>query len=374
MVTMPLKMNIEQRGLPLRSNPETYSHGNGITFKMDFLAQARHMAAPEVYEIDVVFTGSVGGVTATALGRDAAKLFDTIKFRDSDDVWTTSGAGARVLEQLEVGAKQTDPSTVASGATNASYVYRLRMLFAPPHRAERPRDFAIPISNFLDGGEFTINTAAAVPTGWNTIQSDWKIQLFAFVVDGRNKELKSRRRVKEEALSSVEFDYQINGSVRAAIVTSKLTTTGHTDLSGYATLNSRSLRWPAAYQAHNLVDDYRINTEHYGTNDEFLAAAPGALAIVAPEKWQKTGAMPDFKSLHLDLLTAAPAGGRLLTDTVIDRNPDMGALQMGYDSPSALAMAVKQYGHVVGAAGNYPVRAFNSQLARRLPIRIDPSR
>lgn len=364
-------MQIDQRGIPLRSNPETYSAGNGITFKMDFLAQARHMAAPEVWEMDIVFTGSVGGVTATALGKDAAKLFDTIKFRDSDDVWTTSGAGARVLEQMEVGARQIDPSTVTSGNTTSNYTYRLRLCFAPPFRAERPRDFAIPISNFLDGGEFTINTAAAVPSGWAAVQNDWKIQLFAYVVDGRNKELKSRRRVKEEAASQIEFDYQVNGSLRAAILTSKLTTTGHTDLSSYTTANSRSLKWPAAYQTHNLIDDYRFNTVHFGTNDEFLASATGALPILVPELYQKTGAMPDLKSLHLDLLAAAPSGGRLLTDTVIDRNPDMAALAMGYDSPGALALAIKERGVVKGGAGNYPVRAFNAPLARRLPIRIE---
>jgi hypothetical protein len=349
-------MNPEQRGIPLRSNPETYSHGNGITFKMDFLAQARHMAAPEVDEIDIVFTGTVGGVTATALGRDAAKLIDKIMFRDSDDVWNTSGAGARVLEQMEVGQKQTDPATVASAATNTAYVYRLRLIFNPPHRAERGRDFAIPISNFLDGGEFTIQTAAAVPTGWATIQSDWKLQLFAYVRDGRQRELKSRRRVK--------------GFLRAAVLTSKLTTTAHTDLVAFTTLNSRTLKWPAAYQTHNLQDDYRINTESFATNDEFLAAAPGAIALLTPEKSQKTGCMPDMKSLHLDLLAAAPTGGRLLTDTVVDRNGDMAALAEGFSSPGELAAAVKERGVVVGASGNYPVRSFNAQLARKLPIRI----
>lgn len=363
-------MTPEQRGLPLRSNPETYRLGDGITFKMDFLAQARHMTAPEVDEIDVVFTGTVGGVTATALGKDTAKIFDKIVFRDSDDVLNVSGAGLRVLEQFEVGQKQIDPATVTSGATNASYVYRLRLIFNPPHRAERGRDFAIPIANFLDGGEFTIQTAAAVPTGFAAVQSDWKMQLFAFVRDGRVKELKSRRRVKEEAVTQQEFDYQVNGFLRAAILTSKLTTTGHTDLSGFTTLNSRTLKWPAAYQTHNLVDDYRINTESFATNDEFLADATGAIAILGAEKWQKTGGMPDMKSLHLDLLAAAPTSGRLITDVVIDRNADMAALAEGYDSPQSLANAVKRAGVIVGSNKQHGLTGFNAQLARKLPLRI----
>ncbi len=364
-------MTPEQRGVPLRSNPENYQAGGAITFKMDFLQNARFMNAPEVWEMDVVFTGTVGGVTATALGRDAAKLIDNFRFRDTDDVLNISGAGARVLEQMEIGQRQFDPATVASGATNTSYRYVWRLLFAPPLRAERPRDFTIPIANFLDGGEFTISMPlGSTVTGFAAPQADWKLQLFAFVNDGRVPELKSRRRIKEEAVTQQEYDYQVNGSLRAAILTSKLTTTGYTDLSAYSLLNSRTLKWPAGYQALQLVDDYRYNTDAFATNDEFLLASYGALGILVPERWQKTGQMPDMKSLHLDLTAAAPASGRLITDVVIDRNGDMSALANGYPSPDALAAAVASRGKVVGARSQYSVKGFNNQLARRLPLRV----
>lgn len=363
-------MTPEQRGTPFRSNPENYANGAAITFKMDFLQGARYMNAPEVWEMDLVFTGSVGGVTATALGRDAAKLVDNIRFKDSDDVYNVSGAGTRVIEQMEIGQRQIDPATVASGSTNTTYRYVWRLLFAPPLRAERPRDFAIPISNFLDGGEFTVSLPSAGPTGFSVAQSDWRLQLFAYVQDGRKAELKSRRRIKEEAVTQQEFDYQVNGSLRAAILTSKLSTTGYTDLSAFTTLDSRTLKWPAGYQAPQLVDEYRFNTDSYATNDEFLLASYGALGIMLPDRWQRTGQMVDTKSLHIDLKAAAPTSGRLITDVVIDRNGDMSALANGYPSPDALAAAVKRGGKVVGARQQYGVNGFNAQLARRLPIRI----
>ncbi len=364
-------MTPELRGIPYRSNPENFVAGGSVTYKMDFLQNARQMNAPEVYEIDLVFTGTVGGVTATALGRDAAKLFDNIRFKDSDDVWNTSGAGARVIEQMEIGQRQVDPATVASGSTNTAYNYRLRLMFAPPYRAARPRDFAIPVSNFLDGGEFTVSFASAVPTGFAAVQADWKVQLFAYVVDGRSLELKSRRRVKEEAVTQQEFDYQVNGFLRSAILTSKLATTGYTDLSAYTTLNSRTLKWPAAYQATNLVDDYRFNTRAFATNDEFLLASYGALGVLVPEEGQKIGTMPDMKSLHLDLLAAAPSSGRLITDVVIDRNGDYSALSQGFGDPQQLAQALKKSGEVIGGNGrDYAVSSFNAQLARKLPLRI----
>lgn len=366
-------MTPEQKGVPLRSNPETYNLNSSITFKLDFLAKARHMAAPEVDEIDIVLTGTVGGVTATALGRDAAKLYDTIRFRDSDDVINASGAGMRVWEQMEIGAKQIDPATVTSGATNTAYLYRMRIPFNSPYRAERGQDFSVPLAHFLEGGEFTIQTPAAVPTGFAAVQTDWRVQLFAYVRDARVRELKSRRRIREEAVTNQEFDYQVNGFLRAAILTSKLTTTAYTELLAlYATLNSRTLQWPASYQTPELVDNYRFNTEHFATNDEFLltATTAGALGIVLPDRYQKTGQMIDTKSLHLDLQAAAPTGGRLLTDVVTDRNGDLAALTEGYGSPGELANAVKAMGMVNGSKEQYPVSAFNAALARKLPIRI----
>jgi hypothetical protein len=366
-------MTPELRGVPLRSNPEVYQLGAGITIKPDYLAQARQMDAPEIWGIMIRFTGTVGAITGGALGRDAAKLFDTVKFRDADDVLNVSGAGCRVLEQLEFGGKQIDPADITSGSTNTTYQYTLRIPFAP-WRSVRARDFAIPISNFLDGGEFTLQTPAAVPTGWNTVQSDWRIQLFADVRDGRKKELKSRRRLKEEAVTQIEYDYQVNGFLRAAILTSKLATTGYTSLAAYTTFNSRTAKWPASYQAPLLVDEYRREATFLATNDEFLLAAPGAIPLVVPRDEQKTGQMIDTKSFHLDLLQAAPTSGRLITDVLIDRNATQTAMQLGYDGPGPAGAAIKQSGVVSGKAGNYDVRAFNGELARKLPIRVKPGK
>lgn len=359
----------------VRSNPEVYSLSNQITFKLDFLAKARGMAAPEIEELDFVFTGTVGGVTATALGRDAAKLVDTFSIRDQEDIVKMSGAGQRVWEQGEIGQRQIDPATVASGATNSAYAYRWRFPWCTPFKGMRGEDFSIPLAHLLEGGEITIQTPAAVPTGWNAVQTDWKVQLFAYVRDARVKELKSRRRIKEEAVSNQEFDYQVNGFLRWAILTSKLTTTGYTELLAlYASLNSRTLNWPASYQTFDLVDYYRYNTDAFATNDEYLltSTTAGALALVMPDRSQFTGRMIDTKSLHLDLIAAAPTGGRLITDVVVDRNTDLAALVQGYDSPGQLANAVKEHGMVYGGDGRkYPSRAFDARVARKLPVRID---
>jgi hypothetical protein len=193
------------------------------------------------------------------------------------------------------------------------------------------------------------------------------------VRDGRVRELKSRRRIKEEAMTQQEFDYQVNGFLRNAFITSKLTTTGYTSLAAFTTLNSRTLKLPPAYETHMLVDEYRREaTGGLSTTDEFVLAAPGAIPLCGARKGQKIGKMLDTKSLHIDLLAAAPASGRLLTDVIIDRSGELAALQEGYGSPGELQSALKAHGVVVGEAGNYPVNAFNAMLGRKLPLRVKP--
>jgi len=80
--------------------------------------------------------------------------------------------------------------------------------------------------------------------------------------------------------------------------------------------------------------------------------------------------MIDTKSFHLDLLQAAPASGRLITDVLIDRNATQTAQQLGYDGPGPAGAAVKGMGKVKGGRDNYPVKAFNGELARKLPITL----
>lgn len=359
---------------PLRSNPETYSLNNTIVIKPDYLSAARTMDAPEVWALFVEFTGTVGAVSGGALGRDAAKLFSNIRFRSgSDDVYNASGPGGRIVEQLEWGISQVDPADIASAATNTTYTYILRIPFALPKRAVRQRDTAIPLEEFMDGGEFALSTPAAVPTGWATVQNDWKLRIFADVRDGRVPELKTRRRIKEEAVTQQEFDYQVNGTLRSAILSSYLTTTGHTSLTGFTTLNSRTLKWPAAYQTSQLIDRYRRESESLASGDEFVRATTAAIPLHIPRRAYggqgKIGTMPMMKSLHLDLLAAAPTGGRLITDVLIERDAYRSAQVLGYDSPQAAQAAVKAQGRVVGAAGNYGVTSVPSALSARLPIR-----
>lgn len=367
-------MNPALDGQWFRGESIPYSLSAGFPVKLDFLANARQFSVPEVTKIAFVITGTddtTGGGT-TSLGRDFAKLFDQIQFQDESEMIKASGAMLRILRQVELGAKATDPADNANASVQMNRRLEI-ILESLDTRALRPRDFSVPLENFLEGGQLTFNSPAAVPTGYGPVNADWRVRVEMKVRDGRVKELKSRRRIYEQVVQQQEFDYPANGSLRNVILGSKLATTGYTSLAAFVSLYSRTLMTPPNFSVTGLTQDYTQGADVIGANDEFLLAAPGAIALKTPRRAQKIGHMINAKVFHLDLLQAAPASGRLLLDMVVDRTPNLSATTMGYQSPGDLATAMKQIGYVIGETSSYKASQFNADLVRRLPIRLYPN-
>ncbi len=321
--------------------------------------------------IELVFEGVVTPVGGTAQGEDFAKLFEQVVFNDEAEMINASGPMLRLLEQVELGSKSVDPADIGVGVAT-TVRYRLKIMLEPlDTRAIRPRDFRVPLANFLEGGNLTVRLASALPTNFGVVAASWNVIVFVKVHDGRKRELKSRRRIWDQVVQNQEFNYPINGAIRHAILGSKLTTTGYSDLAAYTTIYSKTLDLPPAFQTHILVDDYRMSADALGANDEFLLAAPGGIPLVFPTRGKKTGQMIDTPQLHIDLLAAAPTSGRLLIDAIVNRTPNMSTLAAGYGSPEDIATAVAARGRVVGEAGNMKATELPKPLARKLPIRID---
>jgi hypothetical protein len=363
-------MNSDQHGRWFQSRLFPWVTGQPLDVDLTFLAGARHFAAPEVAEMVLVFTGTVTPAVGTAQGEDFCKLFGNVAFRDEAEMINASGNMLRLLAMMELGSKYVDPADIGVGVPTA-VTYRLPIMFEPlDTRAIRPRDFRVPLAHFLEGGNLVVNLANALPTNFGAVAGDWNIQVFFRVVDGRVRELKSRRRIWEQAVALQEFSYQVGGSLRSAILGSNLTTTGYTSLATFTTVYSKTLDLPPSFATHILVDQYRRSSDALGAGDEFTIAAPGGIPLVTPNRGKKIGQMIDTPLLHLDLLRAAPASGRILMDAVVDRTPNMAALAAGYGSPEELANAIMARGKVVGEAGNYPAKNMPRNLARRMCIRV----
>jgi hypothetical protein len=345
--------------------------GSTLDVDLNFLSNARHMTAPEVCELNIIFRGTVTPVGGTAQGEDFAKYFANVAFRDEAEMINASGNMLRLLATMELGSKYTDPADIGVGVATPVY-YNLPIMFEPlDTRAERPRDFRVPLAHFLEGGNLLVQLAAALPTNHGVVAGDWNVDVYARVADGRKRELKSRRRIFEQVVNQQEFDYQVNGCIRSAILGSNLSTTGYTSLAAYTSINSRTLDLPPAFNPKILAEQYRRSSDALGSGDDFVASTPNAIPLVFPTRAKKIGQMINTPTLHVDLLAAAPASCRLLVDAVVDRTPNMAALAAGYGSPEELAGAIQARGRVVGSAGNMRAVEVPKPLARKLPIRID---
>jgi len=359
-------------GILLRSNAEAFALGGTFTFKPDFLAPARHMIAPEVAWLQIRIRGDLtAGAGGSALGRDAAKLVTRFKFLDKQEVINASGAVLRVNQHIEMGANgPPDPADIAALGVSNGYLAKIHIPLHLP-KAHRPRDTRIPLEHFLEGGQLEIVTPAALPTNWSTFLNG-RIQIFALVVDGRTRELKSRLTIRELSMTRQEDNYDVYGSLRSLVGTSSLTTSGYSSWAAFTVFNSQTLRYPASLESDQLVDRYR-NQFPFALNaaDEITLATPGAVPFVTPDRDQKIGAMIDAKTVHIDLLAAPPANPRLLVTAIKDRDPLLAALVAGYANVSDYQAALATQGRVVTqGSGSKDATGYLAQLVRRMPVRL----
>jgi hypothetical protein len=369
MGTLVPTMTPDNDGIILASNPETLALGSTISVKLDFLAKARKMAAPEVADVVIRLYGTVGGHTATALGKDGYKFVKKFICADDDEFVNVSGASIRVLEQMDFGAKQVDTAAVASAASNTTWQQSLRFTFEPP-RMENPGDYRMPVTNFLDGGQMQIQIADAVPTGYTT-SSTLSFRVFARVVDAKKKSLKSRRKVTEQSYNRDDDFYPTDGAIRALILSSVLTTTGYTALTGITVLNSTNLDFFPDLPFDVQLSRYRRG--HIAINestDEFVAQ--NAIALVTPDLYQKIVNMPQVRAAHLRL-GSTPTSAVLIKDVLVARPPNISAMHMGFPDIQSYQLALLHGGHVKDQTDNGThVRKVAPELARIMPLEIKP--
>lgn len=373
-------MQIEDKGLLLRSNPFTWADGAFIDIDRNFLKEATgKMRAPVVRELMFHASLQVTGVTATLLSKDAHKVFNRIQVADRGGMlFDCSGSTARIIEQLEIGAGYAEPNdgtALASAATSATYDVFSRVIF-DTEKSHRGADTALPLNHLFDGG--AIRVRCGTPPGCTMTGAT--IRCYATVHDEREPELKSRQVWQEFSITKAEDNYSIGGSLRAAFITSNLTTTGHTALdTEVATITSKTL---------NMFDlDENIFLQEYrrlhgagrariaagDSVDAFLnsLSGPDALALLTPSRGQHIGKMPDLSTLHLKLVSA-PTSGVFVSCKIEDRNADLAAEWMGYDTTADFLAAFNARGKV-GRKGASPsdVADWNPRLVRRLPAWID---
>ena len=335
-------MFIENRGLILRSNPFTWADGANLDIDRNFLKEAQgKMRAPVIRELIFHARLQVTGVTATVLAKDAHKVFSRIQVGDRGGMlFDCAGSTARLIEQMEIGDAAHEPNNgtaLASAATTDVYDVFARVLF-DVEKAHRGADTSLPLNHLMDGGRL----AARCGTPPGCTMTGATIRVYANVHDERVPELKSRMVWREDAITKSEDNYAVGGSLRAAFITSVLTTTGHTALdTEVATITSRTLQY-YDLDLWCFIQEYKRLSRARSSADGFVNSytAPDAVSLLSPSMGQ-----------HIE-----------------DRNAELAAEWMGYDSVPEFLSAFNSRGKVsANGQGHKTVGAWNPRLVRRLP-------
>lgn len=372
-------MNVEQNGLFARSQAETYSSGETVSLDLSFLKRyMRRMQAPTVSEIVFHFNangGTVTGTTGGALAEDQYDLIRTLNITDRGGhlYQEVAGKTLRVIEQMERGSRQVDNSALAlsSGSTSLTHDVFIRCIFDIDQQGKRSKDYRVPLLHFVEGGDVEVVFGAPANISF---PAAYNMRAYFVLHDERVRELKSRLKWREFAITQVDDTYAINGSLRAAIITSDLgATAGYTSLAAQVSVNSEALMFPSALDTQLLIDKYRQNKISPASDDEFLASTPGALPLLTPDNEQNIGNMPLIDTLDVTDLASVPTSGRLVTCSVVDRPGSLSAEWLGFGSVADFVAAVRDRGQVKGARGKSHVKFWDPVLTRRLPIRVPNS-
>lgn len=364
------------KGVCFRSRPIIYGAGQSTNVDLSYLhSPMQRMAAPVTREIIFHFSGSISGTTGGFVGDDACMIYSKIEIRDKGGViHDLPGKQVRVRQIIELGQRGQEDADgigtagdVASGATNASYNFFLRIPF-DLELACNGADTALPLLHLVDGGEILVTFGT--PT--NTTGITGTVTVYAVVHDEKERELKSRLVVKQQAMTVLETDYPLNGSVRLLMLTSNPAGTGYTDwpLATFPTIDVTELEL-SNFSVAVLRSEYSRLRWNRATDDPILTGGPDGIPLVVPSNGQRIDKMPDLKSIRIRLPAAPVTSAQLLTAWIEDRYIPLAAQWLGMSDQGEYIEAVNSRGRVKLGYGASVDPAVLGNLAKRFPMVVD---
>lgn len=359
------------KGVLYRSRPTTYVNGATSQLDMSFLHNPmQKMRAPVVRELVFHFAGDISGVTATFDNIDGAQIFNQIRIADrAGDIYKLPGKLARLCMQMELGTRADEVdglADAASGATTSGDDMIIRVPFDLEFAAVGA-DTALPLIHLVEGGE--IEMTFGTPVGSTGVSGT--VLVYALVHDEKVRELKSRYIRRTQAVTGRDSHYPLGGSVRELVLCSNPTATSMSPwtASTYNAINVPELELSVA-RSYMLRQEYtRLRPDRSAAD---VIDAGRAVPLVVPSKGQRIDKMPDLKSIHIDIGSdTVPTSAQLLQGYIEDRDPGLAAQWLGYSDTNRFANDVKEAGKVnLGKGRGAPVEAFDTRLARRLPVQI----
>lgn len=351
---------------------EVWSAGKRWSIDTSFVHAAfKQFQHPVIESLNLRAFGSV-----STLGNFTFENFDQVlaigqNFKITDqrgDRVDCSLRGLRLFAQEEFGTRYRDNADQAGTTTNTSFECQLPISFHP-RRSERPNDFLMSLSDFIDS-DIIWNAATTNPITASTQINNLTLQLQANIRENWTTDAPVRQCIREISAEKAEEVFTVEGALRYAwLAVTGGTGSDMTSLSTYTEVDSRTLSlndmptsalWQMAQLNNPQLDD---------TDSE--VARKRVIPLVVPDFDQHFTQIVDHGGkLHVKLQAALPAGAKLFTCTVTPRDDGQVAKSLGYASTDQLykAMEAGQV-QVVGSKGSMPIAKAGLGMTRLAPLR-----
>lgn len=350
---------------------ESWSAGRRWSVDTSFVHAAfKSFQHPVIESMNLRLFGSVSTLGAFTLENfDMCHLIGQ-NFKISDargDRIDASLRGLRLVAQEEYGQRYRDPTDQAGTTTNTAFNAELPITLHP-RRAERPNDYLMSLSDFLDS-DVIWNAATANPITASTVINSGTLQLQLNIRENYTTDAPSRQVIREISAEKAEETFTVEGAMRYAMLYAYSSGSDLVSLSTYTEVDSRTLRLSdmpttALKQMAQVQNPGLDDTDSEVTRNRVIP-------LVVPDYDQHFTQISDHGGkLHVKLQAALPTGAKLLTVTVTPRDDGQVAKSLGYGTVNELYKAIEQ-GHVavVGSKGAMPLAKAGTNLAKFAPLR-----
>jgi hypothetical protein len=355
-----------------RSSAITFAGGSNLTINHQFLNQSPiPMTAPMIRQMWLRITGLITfGGAATVPGENLIlELVNRVLMTDqTGDVISASGASLRQWAQRCLGAAYVDPADVVAGGAGDQ---PFEMLLPIPFESRRhivASDFHKPVSDLGGPGSqivVTLGSGTLTPSASTAVvKAGANVEMWAELTDAGTRAAQSRLRIRDTAVPSTDFRYEVRGSlvdawysVSAANIVAGTTAAARNFISdGLAYLN---------YASSVLNQRYKSQLYAQAASDDVSAGF--ALDVYSSNNDQSQLESPDLDELQIKYDVSTESGAQVVICAVTPRNQNQVAAAVG-TSPAAVAAVAGPTGNVIGAGGFHTRATLPAKASAFLPV------
>jgi len=359
---------VNRNGRPYTSRQIPWIANSPFPVDLSFLDTAlEDFHSPVVDHLKLEFTGSITTVGVSFLSEDQARVYQQIFLKDGmGERIDLRGTELRAVNFMLFGSGYEDPAAIGVGVTANTTVW-LTIPGEHPYKMRRRTDGAISVRELIEKGELRLRSAAAVVVTGCTINSG-NYRMHAYIRERIGPQAQSRMRWKSDALTLLEDTYAIGGQLFAAWPLAQVDPgPGYTSWLGMTEVDSMDLGYSDTLNTY-LQEVYRAESRGIFATDQLESGV--SFPTYFPRYGQSLADLPNLRTLKLRYSgIAVPANSRLITGVLTDRDAEIAAKDLGFESPGAAAVALARGGHIAGTAA--PWKDADAILRGRLPVALN---